>query len=93
MKIKQDENYYFLICRGCNQEHLIPKIGKPGASWTFNGDFEKPTFSPSVMLKWNQGEAQVPQCCHFIITDGNINYCGDCTHALVGQTIPLPEIE
>lgn len=31
-------------------------------------------------------------CCHYIITDGNIHYCADCTHSMSGQTIPMPDI-
>ena len=34
--------------------------------WTFNGDYEKPTFRPS-MLNTRTGE-------HFFVTDGKIQY-------------------
>lgn len=27
--------------------------------------------------------------CHFIVTDGEIKYCDDCTHSLRGQSHPL----
>ena len=30
--------------------------------------------------------------CHSMITDGNIQFLPDCTHALAGQTVPLPEV-
>lgn len=35
------------------------------------------------------------QCyvCHSFVTDGRIQFLGDCTHALAGQTVDLPEIE
>jgi hypothetical protein len=29
--------------------------------------------------------------CHSFVTDGNIQFLSDCTHALAGQTVPLPE--
>mgnify|MGYP007083431254 CR=1 FL=1 len=29
--------------------------------------------------------------CHSFVTDGNIQFLGDCTHALAGQAVPLPE--
>ncbi len=32
-----------------------------------------------------------PYCCHSVVTDGMIRFCGDCTHALVNQTVPLPD--
>jgi hypothetical protein len=30
--------------------------------------------------------------CHSIITDGRIQFLTDCTHALAGQTVDLPEL-
>lgn len=27
--------------------------------------------------------------CHSVITDGIINYCGDCTHLYAGKSIPM----
>lgn len=29
--------------------------------------------------------------CHSFVTDGRIQFLGDCTHALAGQTVDLPE--
>lgn len=29
--------------------------------------------------------------CHSFVKDGQIQFLGDCTHALSGQTVPLPE--
>ncbi|WP_027489383.1 DUF6527 family protein [Rhodanobacter sp. OR92] len=31
--------------------------------------------------------------CHSFVRDGRIQFLGDCTHALAGQTVDLPEIE
>jgi len=31
------------------------------------------------------------QCCHSFITDGRIQFLGDCTHAMAGQTVCLPD--
>lgn len=28
--------------------------------------------------------------CHSFVTDGQIQFLGDCTHPLAGQTVPLP---
>lgn len=36
-------------CQGCEQMHSVVVEG-PGA-WGFNGDLERPTFTPSVMLR------------------------------------------
>ena len=29
--------------------------------------------------------------CHSFVTDGQIQFLSDCTHALAGQTVPLPD--
>ena len=29
--------------------------------------------------------------CHSFVTNGNILFLGDCTHAMAGQTVPLPD--
>jgi Family of unknown function (DUF6527) len=31
--------------------------------------------------------------CHSFVTDGRIQFLGDCTHALAGQTVDLPVLE
>jgi len=31
-----------------------------------------------------------PSVCHSFVTDGRIQFLGDCTHALAGQTVDLP---
>lgn len=30
-----------------------------------------------------------PSCCHSVITDGVIHFCGDCTHELAGKAVPM----
>lgn len=73
-------------CPGCKWMHVIHTDGRAqqnGHKWTFNGDMEKPTFSPSVHL--------VGQC-HYFIRDGMIDFCGDSKHELAGKTVPLPDL-
>lgn len=31
--------------------------------------------------------------CHSFVTDGRIQFLGDCTHALAGQTVDLPPLD
>lgn len=31
--------------------------------------------------------------CHSFVTDGRIQFLGDCTHDLAGQTVDLPDIK
>lgn len=76
---------------------LIPvAIGRPAGNappeWTWNLDTEKPTLSPSI-LTWT-GDRQSPtRRCHSFVRDGMVQFLGDCTHELAGQTVPLLDIE
>lgn len=67
-----------------------------GTSWGFNGNLDRPTFTPSVLSRWNAwtGRDTPPRdcVCHSFVTDGRIQFLPDCTHALAGQTVDLPEI-
>ena len=66
-------------------------------SWTFDGNLESPTFSPSFkhftsMPDGSRAADFVPWCCHYVLTAGVLNYCSDCTHAMAGQSVPLPDL-
>ena len=75
---------YVHWCPGCRQAHAI-NVEKPNpwnAVWSFDGNVDRPTFSPSVNIVGR---------CHYFIRNGNIEFCSDSKHALSGQTVPLPE--
>lgn len=75
------------FCPGCQREHVVP------SSWSFNGDYESPTFRPSLKCDWLwYGESDEPQCCHSVIEDGTIRFCTDSTHKLKGKDRPLPDL-
>ena len=86
-------------CPGCGLDHFI-SIGPKSylaARWTFNGDCEKPTINPSVLV-WRdipEGVKVTPDVrrCHSFVRDGKIQFLSDCTHDLAGQTVELPDIE
>lgn len=59
--------------------------------WTFNGNLEKPTFSPSLLVTGYLNAEQPDGVCHSYITDGKIQYLSDSTHEYAGKTIELPE--
>lgn len=61
--------------------------GKP--KWSWNGDTEKPTLSPSIMTTDGEGGT----VCHSYVTDGNVQFLGDCTHEFKSQTVPLLEVD
>lgn len=81
-KIGQEQYHFF--CPGCRHIHAVGKN-----IHTFNGDFEKPTFTPSVLVTWG---GQPNWCCHSFVTNGMIQFLGDCTHELKNQTVALPDL-
>lgn len=53
--------------------------------WTLSGPLESPTVRASILMTTNTTR------CHLFITNGNIEFCNDCTHHLSGKTVPLPD--
>lgn len=76
-------------CPGCRMIHQIA-VEQPfrnGARWSFDGNAEAPTFHPSV----NVGPGS-PRQCHYFLSQGRIQFLGDCHHDLAGQTVDLPDL-
>jgi len=73
-------------CPGCKDMHRIPE------TWEFDGNMERPSFSPSVKHGWLWGEKKESKVCHYFIKLGQIIFCSDCTHPMAGHTVPLPPI-
>lgn len=70
-------------CPGCDGPHM-PRIEGAGVLWTWNGDSDKPTLQPSILVTLDIGH------CHSFVTDGQIQFLPDSTHALAGHTVELP---
>jgi hypothetical protein len=93
------------MCPGCGMMHQITVEGQGRPHWEWNSDADAPTFSPSVMVEGVRrttddevrrimsGEEiePIPLRCHSFVRDGRIQFLGDCTHALAGQTVDLPD--
>lgn len=100
-------------CPGCKCAHTIYHGAGTGPRWGWNGNAEKPTFTPSVLVRsghhvpghdsggcWCTFYKEHPETpehdrfkcgvCHSFVTDGRIQFLGDCTHSLAGQTVDLP---
>lgn len=86
---KLEGGYYAHWCPGCKELHpiAVEKAQANGAQWSFDGNVETPTFSPSINISWGKSER-----CHYFIKAGQIQFCGDSTHALAGTTVPLPDL-
>lgn len=57
-------------------------------NWTWNGDCEKPTLKPSLVLAIGSDTK-----CHTWITDGKVQFLADSTHELSGTTVDLEDVE
>lgn len=75
-----------------NGAHILTTGEHLPTRWGFNGDADRPTFTPSLLCRYPFGEERREVVCHSFITDGRIQYLGDCTHAMAGQTVDLPEL-
>lgn len=83
-------------CPGCKQLHQIwtkefTNTSNPNhPKWSFDGDMEKPTFSPSLLINKNRAdpERDIHQC-HSFIRDGQWQFLSDCTHELAGKIVPM----
>lgn len=82
------------VCPGCVEGggsgfHMLP-VNSPhhSPSWTWNGDLEAVTLSPSILTRGGPDGSAV---CHSFLTDGVFNFLTDCTHSMAGQRVPLPD--
>ena len=95
-----DKGRWIFFCPACECGHCIKtdpndKELMGNAYWTFNGDQDKPTIRASILVF--EGKDNPPfkkqHRCHSFVTDGKIEYLGDCTHKMAGQTVELPDME
>lgn len=56
-------------------------------NWTYNGNADKPTISPSLNVNAKNDATR----CHSFINDGMITFLGDCYHALKNTTVEIPD--
>lgn len=93
-----DDGGKVFFCPGCNEVHIVRTGDGPGPRWGWNGDVDRPTFEPSVLVTTGRRvdpsfvpePGDPPECCHSFVREGRIQFLGDCTHALAGQTVELP---
>jgi len=101
--VQKSVNGYVFLCPGCDALHAVRVGSSEGPSWTFNGDPERPTFSPSILvtkpLEYMRPKDAVaandsePEVCHSFIEDGFIRFLADSTHTLSGLTVQLPDLD
>ena len=74
----------FWWCPGCECCHCINIVDDDRPAWDWNGNAEKPTFTPSVL------SVGVKRC-HCFVKDGKIEFLSDCEHGLAGKTVDIPD--
>lgn len=99
--LRRQQGGYLHCCPACHDTHQLPD------TWAFNGNVEKPSFSPSFkhggVMKVTRDDGTwywlcdadanpIPRVCHYVLTDGVLNFCNDCTHSMGGQAVPLPDL-
>lgn len=80
-----------LWCPGCDCFHgFYPKTKPgPGPRWDFDGDMDKPTINPSLLVTRQYGDGREQTICHSFIRNGQWQYLNDSTHILAGQTVDV----
>lgn len=91
--LEEADGKLFFGCPGCNMVHGLNVLNGQQPDWTWNGDVDRPTFAPSVLVRYPWGPDQHQVVCHSFVRDGRIEFLGDCTHALAGQTVDLPPVD
>lgn len=79
----QGKKRYCIFCPGCKCGHAF-RTGT--GEWEFNGDMDKPTVHPSLLVSGGDDPAYR---CHSFIRGGMIEFLTDCSHNLKGKTVPL----
>lgn len=80
-KLRIIEDGYMAYCPGCKGYHLFDE------RWQFDGNFEQPTFSPSLIANPNSDRR-----CHSFVRNGCWEFLSDSFHELKGQIVPM-EVE
>ena len=92
-------------CPGCHTCHGVWVGQAEHPVWGYNSNPDAPTFTPSILVTYRHPKGHtndnpapvgyngeyVNDICHSFVTDGNIQFLPDCTHALAGQTVPIPD--
>lgn len=100
-----DRGTLMFFCPGCRGGHSFDtkRASPPGPVWSWNGSMERPTFTPSLLVRGTEDltddEIKLvmsggkvtprPLRCHLYVTDGQICFLSDCTHGLAGKTVPM----
>ena len=94
-------------CQGCEEMHAVNSGWKfdgnleaptfsPSVKVT-SGHYSPGWKGPDCWCTYNAAHPDNPSgfkcsCCHTLIKGGMVQFLGDCTHPLAGQTLPMPNL-
>lgn len=87
---------YVFHCPGCGHGHIF-YVAHYGAAaelkstWEFNGDLDRPTFSPSLLNTCPDHPDSAQRRCHLHVVDGEIRFAADCAHALRNRVVVMAD--
>lgn len=94
------------VCPGCEHVgddgvrhgglHMLPVAGDANGRpvWTWDGNLEAPTLSPSIQSERGPGADNLPPPfkCHSYLRAGVFEFLTDSTLELAGQHVPMPDL-
>lgn len=107
-RLRSVEGMHFAFwCPGCEELHVVGtnwsfdgNLERPTISPSLlvrGGHFVTESFTGTCWCTYNAEHPDAPspfKCeqCHTFIKNGEIQFLGDCSHALAGQTVPIPPL-
>lgn len=95
-------------CPGCDEMHVIyvegpqawgfnddPDLPTFTPSVLVSGIYAEPPVTAENFDEWKRSpwsQTKVQRVCHSFVKEGRIQFLGDCTHGLAGQTVDLPDL-
>lgn len=90
VRIRDYGKNYLFFCPGCRYFHSYDvRTDGLEPSWEFNGDLEKPSFSPSLLVNDDLPKLR----CHLFLREGKLCFLNDCFHELKGTIVDLPDVD
>lgn len=105
--VETGQTQLWFHCPGCDCFHalnvtLSPEQqatkaagGKGPPCWSWDGNLETPTCSPSILSSYEyekEDGTKIRKVCHSFLKAGRMEFLGDCTHEHAGKTLPLDDV-
>ena len=63
---------------------------EPDKLWTFDGNWDEPTFHPSMFSNADFWATPHHPSCHSFLQQGYWHYLSDCSHSMANLIVPVP---